>query len=182
MNVLVLIGSLRGGSTNRQLADVAIAALPSDVDVTVWDELADLPHYNEDLDGENVPALAAAFRRRVAEADALILVTPEYNGTLPGALKNAIDWASRPRKSASIAGMPVAVMGASGSPRAAQWGRDDAVRALKVAGASPLETTVGIGSAWSAFEDGTLKDADQREAVADLVAELVGAKRQRDAA
>jgi NAD(P)H-dependent FMN reductase len=182
MNVLVLIGSLRDGSTNRQLADVAIRHLPDGTDVTIWEELADLPHYSEDLEGADLPAIAAAFRRRVGEADALIVVTPEYNGLMSSAVKNAIDWASRPRGEASIVGLPAAVLAASGSARAAQWARESAVRALTVAGAAPLETTIGIGLAHKAFAEGDLVDPDQRQAVADLIGTLVATKREASAA
>ena len=182
MNVLVLVGSLREGSTNRQLADVAIRNLPEGTDVTLWEELADLPHYSEDLDHGQPPAIAAAFRRRVQEADALIIVTPEYNGSMPSAVKNAIDWASRPRGEASRVGLPTAVLAASGSARAAQWARESAVRALKVAGAAPIEDTVGIGLAHKAFADRDLIDPEQRQAVADLIGTLVATKREESAA
>ena len=113
----------------------------------------------------------AAFRAEIAAADALLVGTPEFNGSLPGVLKNAIDWASRPRGAAPLQGMPVAVIGASASPRAAQWARQDAVGVLTVAGARPLETTVGLASSLGAFDGSTLTD----QAVADRVAEVMDA-------
>jgi NAD(P)H-dependent FMN reductase len=172
VNVLVLVGSLRAESLNRRLADAALTHLPSGVTGTVFEGLADLPHYSQDLDAQPLPRTAADLRRAVAEADALLVVTPEYNGSLPSALKNAIDWASRPRGAAAIAGTPAAVLAASGSPRAAQWAREDAVRVLTVAGADVIEDTVGVGSAVDAFVDGRLSDAELDGALGDLVGRL----------
>lgn len=177
MHVLVLVGSLRAGSTNARLADVAIGALPVDNTVTRWERLTELPFYSEDLDTDAAPAIVGEFRDVVAAADALLVVTPEYNGSLPAILKNAIDWASRPRGAAAIAGLPAAVLAASGSPRAALWAREDAVKVLRVAGALPLAETVGIGSAWSAFEGGRLVDPTQEHAVHELMGALVAAAR-----
>lgn len=177
MNVLVLVGSLRAGSTNRQLADAAIAHLPSGVDGTVFAHLADLPHYSEDLDHDDaLPQVARDLREAVADADAVILVTPEYNGSLSSAVKNAVDWTSRPRGSAAIAGKPAAVIAASGAPRGAQWAREDGVRVLKVAGADVIEDTVGVGSSFQAFVDGRLSDealdAELRSLVTRLAREV----------
>ncbi|HMM94213.1 NAD(P)H-dependent oxidoreductase [Phycicoccus sp.] len=173
MNVLVLVGSLRAGSTNRQLADAAVAHLPAGVGTTVFERLADLPHYSEELDHDDaLPEVARDLRDAVADHDAVLLVTPEYNGSLPSALKNAIDWASRPRGAAVIAGKPAAVIGASGSPRAAQWAREDGVRVLTVAGADVVDDTVGVGSAFQAFEEGRLSDAALDTSLRGLVRSL----------
>lgn len=173
MNVLVLLGSLRASSTNGRLAEVALSHLPAGAEAVVWGGLAELPHYSEDLDGDAVPPAASALRSAVAAADAVILVTPEYNGSLPSTVKNAIDWLSRPRGDAALAGKPVAVLAASGSPRGAQWAREDAVRILGVAGAVPLAETVGVGSAWEAFDDaGALSDPALAEAVRTLIGQL----------
>lgn len=179
MNVLVLVGSLRAGSTNAQLADAAIAHLPAGVDGTVFTRLADLPHYSEDLDHDDaLPEVARDLREAVADADAVLLVSPEYNGSLPGVLKNAVDWVSRPRGAAAIVGKPAAVIGASGSPRAAQWAREDGIKVLKVAGATPLEDTVGVGSAFQAFADGRLADDELDAQLRSLVTRLVDAVEQ----
>jgi NAD(P)H-dependent FMN reductase len=175
VNVLVLVGSLRAGSTNRQLADAAVAHLPEGVGATVFEQLADLPHYSEELDHDDaLPQVARDLREAVADHDAVLFVTPEYNGSLPSALKNAVDWASRPRGASSIAGKPAAVVGASGSPRAAQWAREDGVRVLTVAGAEVIEDTVGVGSAFQAFEEGRLSDAALDAELGALVRRLAG--------
>ncbi len=172
MNVLVLVGSLRRDSDNRRLAEATIAHLPAGASATTWDRLAELPHYSEDLDGMQAPTVAADLRRAVDGADALVVVTPEYNGSLPGSLKNAIDWLSRPRGSAAIAGKRTAVLAATRSPRGAQWARDDAVRILGVAGADVLDPTIGIAHAHEAFADGRLNDPDVDAALHELVGTL----------
>jgi NAD(P)H-dependent FMN reductase len=175
VNVLVLVGSLRAGSTNQQLADAAIAHLPSDVEGIVFARLADLPHYSEELDHDDaLPEIARDLREAVADSDAVLLVTPEYNGSLPSAVKNAVDWASRPRGASSIAGKPAAVIGASGSPRGAQWAREDGVKVLKVAGADVLEDTVGVGASFQAFVDGRLTDEALDAELRSLVTRLAG--------
>jgi NAD(P)H-dependent FMN reductase len=172
VNVLVLVGSLRTDSLNRRLADAAISHLPAGVAGTLFGGLADLPHYSEDLDAEPLPRVAADLRSAVSDADALLLVTPEYNGSLPSALKNAVDWLSRPRGAAAIAGKPAAVVAAAGSPRGAQWAREDAVRILRVAGADVIEDTVGVGSAGAVLAHGHLSDASLDDALRSLVHRL----------
>ncbi|MEO6791969.1 MAG: NAD(P)H-dependent oxidoreductase [Ornithinibacter sp.] len=173
LSVLVLVGSLRAGSTNRTLADAAIAHLPAGVTGTVFERLAGLPHYSEDIDHDDtLDVVARDLREAVAESDAVLIVTPEYNGSLPSAVKNAVDWASRPRGASSIAGKPAAVIAASGSPKGAQWAREDGVKVLKVAGADVIEDTVGVGSSFQAFVDGRLADAGLDAALRDLVGRL----------
>ena len=181
MNVLVLVGSLRAGSTNQLLADAAIAHLPSGVEATVFARLADLPHYSEDLDhDDHLPEVARDLREAVADSDAVLLVTPEYNGSMSSAVKNAVDWVSRPRAAAAIVGKPAAVIAATGSPRSAQWAREDGVKVLKVAGAAVIEDTVGVGSAFQAFVDGrlsdTVLDADLRSLMGRLAREVESAR------
>lgn len=174
MKILALVGSLRDGSTNRLLAQAALAHLPAGTEGRVWEGLADLPHYSEELDTESVDPAVAALRAAVAEADALLVVTPEYNGAMSGVLKNAIDWASRPRGAASLAGKPAAVLAASAAPRNAIWARENAVRVLQVAGASVLPTTFGIASSFQAFDgEGRLVDTGADGELGALVHELV---------
>ena len=115
-----------------------------------------LPHYDQDLDGDRTPESVVAFREAVAAADALVVATPEYNGSMTGVLKNAIDWASRPRGSAALDGKPAAVVSVSPSPRGAQWAREDLVKILRVAGAAPSSRpwasppcTTSSRTAWS---------------------------------
>lgn len=121
-----------------------------------------------------------AFRTAVAAADGLVVATPEYNGSIPGVLKNAIDWASRPRGAAAIEGKPVAVLSVSPSPRGAQWAREDAVRILQVAGARPLEPSIGVALVHSAVVDRRIADRHTESALRNLIQALVVS--ERDAA
>jgi len=174
MNVLVLLGSLRAASTNARLAQAAIAALPAGAVATISSLPAHLPFYDEDLDvPDALPDAVAAFRAEVAAADALIVVTPEYNATMSAVLKNAIDWASRPRGAAELAGKRVLVLAATGSPRDALWARESTVRSLTIAGAAPLADTLGIPSSSAAFApDGSLANPEHADALAGLIAQL----------
>ncbi|GAA5062885.1 NAD(P)H-dependent oxidoreductase [Nocardia callitridis] len=139
--ILALVGSLRAASINRTLAEAVASTAPDDVQVTVFEGLGELPFYNEDTDTpDSVPESALALRAAVAESDGLLVLTPEYNGTLPAVLKNAIDWASRPYGAGSIKGKPTAVVSASISPNAAQWAHADAVKSLGVAGGRVVES------------------------------------------
>lgn len=173
MNVLFLLGSLHDGSTNRTLAEAAAAHLPEGTTATWFNRGADLPHYSEDLDIEgSVPQVATELREAVEAADALVVVTPEYNGTLSSVVKNTIDWASRPREAASIHGTRAIVLAASGAPYGAEWARKDAVRSLQIAGADVVEETFGVGSSFEAFADGRLVDSDADAALQALIARL----------
>jgi chromate reductase len=181
MQILMLVGSLRAGSWTGQVAEAIGELLPSDVEASVYDGIASLPHYDQDLDGKRVPESVVAFRAAVAAADALVVATPEYNGSITGVLKNAIDWASRPRGSAALAGKPAAVVSVSPSPRGAQWAREDLVKILRVAGATPLEPAVGVATVHDVLEDGVVADRDVRRSLERLVAALVSAE-ESDAA
>ncbi|QWT24618.1 NAD(P)H-dependent oxidoreductase [Subtercola sp. PAMC28395] len=139
-SILVLVGSLRAGSTNRQLAEAAIGVAPEGVTLTIFEGLAELPFYNEDIDVEgSVPAAATTYRAAVAAADAVLVVTPEHNGTIPAVLKNAIDWASRPYGSSPISGKPVAAIGSAFGQFGGVWAHDEARKSFGIAGATVLE-------------------------------------------
>jgi chromate reductase len=174
MKILGLSGSLRRDSYNARLLRAAASELPPEAELVVWDAVRDLPYYDEDLDVDPVPESVAALRRAVAEADALLISTPEYNASIPGALKNAIDWASRPRATSSLKGTPALVVGASTGLFGAVWAQAETRKILKTAGADPLEEEVPVGQAHEAFaEDGSLRDPDLRAALADAVGALV---------
>ncbi len=178
MNVVMLVGSLRADSWTAKLADSAAGLLPDHVQAQVYTDLGALPHYSQDLDTEQPPESVVAFRSAVASAGALVVATPEYNGAMPGVLKNAIDWASRPRGSAAIDGKPVAVLSVSPSPRGAQWAREDAVKVLRVAGAVPLEKCVGVASVHDVVVDGRITDAELELALGGLMHALVAVEHQ----
>ena len=138
--VLTLVGSLRTGSTNAQLAEAIQLNAPEQVEVVIHDSLGDIPFYNEDIDVEGqIPAAAAALRAAANEADTLLLVTPEYNGTVPAPLKNAIDWLSRPFGAGALNGKPTAVVGTAFGQYGGVWAQDEARKAVGIAGARVLD-------------------------------------------
>ncbi|PWJ26189.1 NAD(P)H-dependent FMN reductase [Branchiibius hedensis] len=141
--VAVLVGSLRADSVNRRLAETLRDNAPEGVDLVIVDGLADLPFYNEEIDTEaSVPAAAAAVRDKVAAADRVLAVTPEYNGTMPAVLNNAIDWLSRPYGAGAIVGKPFTVVGTTPTPFGGKWSHADAARSAKIAGAHVLEDAI----------------------------------------
>lgn len=121
MNVLGFAGSLRAGSLNRALLNAAVEVAPDDMKIRMFD-LTDIPLYNGDVEARGDPESVAAFKAAIREADAMLIATPEYNHGVPGVLKNAIDWASRPPANSPLNGKPAAIIGASpgmtGSARA----------------------------------------------------------------
>lgn len=138
--IIALVGSLRSGSHNRQLAEAAVKLAPEGVEVVIQEEIADLPFYNEDIDVEgSVPAAVVKIREAAAGADAFLLFSPEYNGTIPAVLKNAIDWYSRPFGAGAFTGKPVAVVGTAYGQFGGVWAQDDARKAVGIAGGSVLE-------------------------------------------
>ncbi|MGV0791743.1 NAD(P)H-dependent oxidoreductase [Mycolicibacterium sp. XJ1819] len=134
VNVLVLVGSLRAESINRQLAELAIETTPGGTRLQLFDRLGELPFYNEDLDHDPLPEPVVALRRAAAGAEAALIVTPEYNGTIPGVLKNAIDWLSRPYGDGAMQGKPLAVIGAALGRYGGVWAHDETRKSFAIAG------------------------------------------------
>lgn len=139
IKVLVLVGSLRAASINRQLAELAVETAPDGVDLRIFDRLAELPFYNEDIDTPDVAEPVAALREAAAGADAALVVTPEYNGTIPAVLKNAIDWLSRPYGNGALKEKPVAVIGAALGQYGGVWAHDETRKSLGIAGPRVVE-------------------------------------------
>ena len=138
--VAVLVGSLRTDSVNRRLAQLLAEHAPDGVTVDIVDGLGEVPFYNEDIDNaSDIPASAATLRERVAAADRVLAVTPEYNGTMPAVLNNAIDWLSRPYGAGALVGKPFGVVGATPTPYGGKWAHADAARSAGIAGAVVLE-------------------------------------------
>jgi NAD(P)H-dependent FMN reductase len=158
--ILTLVGSLREGSINRQLAEAAAEHAPDAVDVVTFDALSEVPFYNEDIDNDaDRPKAADDLRAAAAGADALLLVSPEYNGSMPAVLKNAIDWLSRPYGAGAIASKPAAVIGSAFGQYGGVWAHDEARRALGVAGASVVEDAkLSIGGSITRFAELHPKD------------------------
>jgi len=137
--IAVLVGSLRADSVNRQLAEVLRAQAPAGVTLDIVEGLDRLPFYNQDLDADQVPEAAAVLRERVGYADRVLAVTPEYNGTMPAVLNNAIDWLSSPYGAGAMVGKPFAVVGTTPTPYGGKWAHADAVRSARIAGAAVIE-------------------------------------------
>ncbi|WP_431032233.1 NAD(P)H-dependent oxidoreductase [Streptomyces sp. P6-2-1] len=172
VRILALVGSLRAGSHNRQLAEAAVRHAPEGVEVIVFDGLADVPFYNEDIDVEGqVPAAATKLREAAASADAFLLFSPEYNGTMPAVLKNSIDWLSRPYGAGALSGKPVAVVGTAFGQYGGVWAQDDARKAAGIAGGVVLED-VKLSIPGSVTRFAELHPADDTEVVDGLVKTL----------
>jgi len=143
--VLALVGSLRAASVNRQIAELATEVAPEGVTVVVFEGLGDLPFYNDEIDdamNPDAPALApvAALRAAAADADATLVVTPEYNGSYPAVIKNAIDWLSRPFGDGALKGKPLAVIGGAFGQYGGVWAHDDTRKSFGIAGARVVDT------------------------------------------
>ena len=139
IKVLVLLGSLRAASINRQLAELAVESAPDGVSLQLFDRLGELPFYNEDIDTDDVAEPVVALRAVAAEAHAALVVTPEYNGSIPGVLKNAIDWLSRPFGNGALKGKPVAVVGAAHGRYGGVWAHDETRKSFGIAGVQVVE-------------------------------------------
>src|SRR4051812_38880719 len=133
MRILAVSGSLRESSFNSSLLQAALEAAPEGVELELWEGLGDLPLYHEDLE-HDVPESVRRLRDDWAAADAILFSTPEYNGSVPGGLKNAIDWASRPPREAALTNKTVAVIGASTGQFGAMWAQADLRKILGLAG------------------------------------------------
>jgi chromate reductase len=179
MNVLAISGSLRRDSHNTNLLRSAAVVAPADATVVLWDGLKDVPPFDED-DEASEPTAVAQMRAAVAEADAILFATPEYNSSVPGQLKNAIDWLSRPKATAALRNKPVAVVGASTGAFGAVWAQAELRKVLAASGARVVEGDVAVGHAPTRFdENGILDDDDLNGQLEEVVEQLVQAARLR---
>lgn len=173
MRILGISGSLRRGSHNRRLLRAAGAMLPPGADLVEWDGLAGLPAFDEDRE-TSPPETVRKWFAAIEGADALLIATPEYNASLPGGLKNAIDWASRPFPANVLRNKPSAVIGASTGLFGAVWAQAEVRKTLKASGAHVLESELPVGMADSAFDaDGGLADPELTARLRDLLGDLV---------
>lgn len=134
MRIVALSGSLRRGSLNRRLIDAARDIAPPGLGFTIFHDLADVPLFDEDLEAA-VPGAVAGLRALVAQADGVVIATPEYNQSIPGVMKNVIDWLSRPDDASVLDGKPVAIMGATTGPWGTRYAQKELRHALTAAGA-----------------------------------------------
>ncbi len=174
MRILAISGSLRAASFNTALLRAAADLAPEGVTVQLYSGLDRLPAYNEDADIEPAPAEVARLRSELAAADAIIVSTPEFNGTMPGHLKTAIDWASRPYgQASSLWGKPALVLGASVTDYGAVWAQDHVRKALGIAGARVHEGELALARARERFDDaGALAHADSEAQLVTLLEEF----------
>jgi NAD(P)H-dependent FMN reductase len=168
--VTVLVGSLRADSVNRQLAETLFDLAPDGVELKIAENLDQLPFYNEDIDGANAPAAAVALREQVAGSDRVLVVTPEYNATIPAVVNNAIDWLSRPYGQSALTGKPFGAIGVTPTPYGGKWAHEDARRSAGIAGAQVVEA---VSFSQSSLEVDPLTDeqvlANLRQALTTLV-------------
>src|ERR1700674_236408 len=171
--VLGVSGSLRSHSHNLRLLRAAAALLPPEAQLVTFSGLKAIPPFDED--DEHAPGLAVeAWREAISGADALLFATPEYNSSIPGVLKNAIDWASRPSATAALRNMPAAVIGASTGMFGAVWAQAELRKTLAAAGARVIDDELPVGYAQDAFNsDGTLAEHDQTLKLGEILAELL---------
>jgi len=175
MKVLGLSGSLRAGSHNAQLLRAAAQLLPPGAELIEFGSLKAIPPFDED-DEHDRPHEVRELFAAVAEADAVLVSTPEYNHSLPGQLKNALDWLSRPLHESPLRGKPAAVIGASTGLFGAVWAQAEGRKVLAAIGADVLDRELPVGMVHDAFTPhGTLADPDLADALRGLVIELTGA-------
>lgn len=172
-NILILVGSQRQGF-NAALARAVLEECPPAAITRLFDGLARLPHFHEGLDADGVDATVDALRAAVRDSDALLLVTPEYNGGPSSLIKNALDVISRPRGSAAIDQKPVAVIGATPSPGATASARAGLRLGVQRAGGRLVEATMGVGRAHEHLSDDSY-GPEVRAELAGVLAELVAA-------
>ncbi|MEU0314968.1 NAD(P)H-dependent oxidoreductase [Nocardioides sp. NPDC006273] len=168
--IAVLVGSLRAESTNRKLAEKLAAGAPEGVTLEIVEGLGELPFFNEDLEADPGEAVTQ-LRKTITEADRVLIVTPEYNATIPGVLKNAIDWLSRPYAAGAIKGKVVSVVGVTPTPYGGKWAHADAARSVGIAGAIVVEDAI---VSQPAHEIDVFADAEVQARFAAAVEKLAG--------
>jgi chromate reductase, NAD(P)H dehydrogenase (quinone) len=179
MRILGISGSLRRDSYNTALLRAAAELLPDEVELEIWDGLKTIPPYDQDDDAARAPAEVTELRSLFAGADAVLIATPEYNASIPGQLKNALDWVSRPVATNPLRNKPAAVIGASTGAFGAVWAQAELRKVLSTIGARTLPNEVACRQADTCFEDGRLVDQGVRAQLAEAVADLVAATRTR---
>lgn len=176
IRVLGIAGSLREGSFNRGLLRAAVEVAPAEMDITTFNRLGDIPPYNDDVMAKGDPEPVAAFKAAIREADAMLIATPEYNYGVPGVLKNAIDWASRPSGNCVLNRKPAALMGCSqglgGTIRAQHALRQSFVFTETYV---MLQPEIKIPSVAKLFDaSGRLSDENTRQHIHKFLASFVG--------
>jgi len=178
--ILGISGSLRRDSHNTSLLRAAAEAAGPDVELELYDGLKEIPPYYEDDDVHPRPPSVARLNEAITSADAVLFSTPEYNSSIPGQLKNAIDWVSRPVATNALRNKPVAVVGASTGGFGAVWAQAELRKVLSALGARVLDVELPVPHAHTRFEDGGLADDEIRAALEDVLEALTDAAEQRE--
>ena len=184
MKILAISGSLRAGSHNTDLLQAAAAVAPDGVDIKLYDGLKEIPPYDaDDAVPSDQPLEVQRLKDALEEADAILIATPEYNSSIPGVLKNALDWASRPLAESPVRNKPVAVLSSSTGMFGGVWAAAETRKVMGALGARTLEDTVSVPKAHERLADGV--DAtllDELRTVVDALATAVDAREQARAA
>lgn len=176
MRVLGISGSLRRDSLNSALLRAAAERLPAGAELIEFDRLREVPPYDEDVEVEGTPEVVEALREAVRSADAVLIATPEYNHSIPGQLKNALDWISRPAGKSALNGKPAAAIGASTGMFGAVWAQAELRKVLGALGGRVVESELPVGHAKELLVEGRLElSPQQSEQLEELLAELVAA-------
>jgi chromate reductase, NAD(P)H dehydrogenase (quinone) len=174
MRVLGISGSLRHGSLNTALLRAAAERLPAGAELVEFDRLGEVPPYDEDVELAATPAVVEELREAVHEADAVLIATPEYNHSIPGQLKNTLDWVSRPAGKSALNGTPAAVIGASTGMFGAVWAQAELRKVLGAMGGRVVEAELPIGHAKELLAGDHLElSPQQSEQLEELLTELI---------
>ena len=176
MRVLGISGSLRRDSLNSALLRAAAERLPAGAELVEFDHLREIPPYDADAEVAATPLPVQQLRRAMREADAVLIATPEYNHSIPGVLKNALDWASRPAGQSALNGTPAAVIGASTGMFGAVWAQAETRKVLGALGGRTIEAELPVARADELLVDGRLElEPQQSDQLEEILAELVAA-------
>ena len=174
MRVLGISGSLRRDSYNSALLRAAAERRPAGAERVEWERLGEIPPFDADLEAAETPSVVEDLRAAVREADAFLLATPEYNHSLPGQLKNALDWISRPAGESALTGKPAAAIGASTGMFGAVWAQAEARKVLGALGGRVVEAELPVPRAQDNYRDGELElSPEQSRQLTELLSELL---------
>jgi chromate reductase len=174
MRVLGISGSLRDDSHNSALLRAAAERLPAGAELVPFEQLGEIPPYDEDAEVTGVPAVVRELREAIRAADAVLIATPEYNHSIPGQLKNALDWASRPAGKSALNGKPAATIGASTGMFGAVWAQAELRKVLGAMGGRVLEAELPVAHATDLRHGDRLElEPEQSEQLEEILAELI---------
>jgi len=185
MRVLALSGSLRRDSYNTRLLRAAAELAPSSLEIELYPvpELTAVPPYDADAEDEGTPDAVLELKRAIAAADGLLVATPEYNSSIPGQLKNVLDWVSRPIRESPLRGKPTMVIGASTSAYGAVWAQAELRKVLGILGGRLVEAEIAVAHAQEQFDDaGRLTDGVTRRRLGEAMTDLAAAVAENNAA